>query len=153
MYGYNRPGYGNFNAAYSSNQYKVNSVNTSPLQLVVMCYDGMLKFLIRAKESIQKKDIEGKVKNINKTLAIVEELQSSLDFAQGGEIARNLDRVYNYFNAELMKASMNSDLDKLSHIETLVQELRSAWSKIANEPTAPAPTAAPKPNFGFSFTG
>lgn len=127
MYGQNR-----YSPSYSTNQYKTNSVNTSPLQLVVMCYDGMIRFMGKAKEAIEKKDIVNKVKFINKTLAIVDELQNSLDFRQGGEVARNLDRIYDYFNNELMKVSMKDDLEILAHLLTLTRDLRSAWAEIAN---------------------
>lgn len=131
-YGYG----GSYSANYSANQYRANSVNTSPLQLVVMCYDGMIRFLKKAGESIESKDIEGKVKFINKTIAIIDELQNSLDFAQGGEVARNLDRVYTYWSNELMKVGMNNDTEILNHIIDLVKDLRVAWAKISEENAA-----------------
>ena len=127
MYGQNR-----YSANYSANQYRANSVNTSPLQLVVMCYDGMIRFMGKAKEAIESKNIADKVKYVNKTIAIVDELQNSLDFTQGGEVARNLDRIYDYFNNELMKVSMKDDLEVLAHLLTLTRDLRSAWAEIAN---------------------
>ena len=131
----------NYSASYSANQYRANSVNTSPLQLVVMCYDGMLRFMKKVREAIEQKDIPNRVKYLNKTLAIVDELQSSLDFVQGGDVARNLDRVYDYFNNELMKVGMHNDLDVLSHLEKLTRELRGAWAQVAEQ--NPAQKAAP----------
>ena len=144
MYGGN-----NYSATYSAGQYRAQSVNTSPLQLVVMCYDGMLRFLSKAREAIQSNNIEGKVKFINKTIAIIDELQNSLDFVRGGEIARNLDRVYDYFNNELMKVGMHNDLDVLSHLENLIRELRAAWAKISTE-NVPSPNSE---NPGLTITG
>ncbi len=140
-----------YSANYSANQYRTHSVNTSPLQLVVMCYDGMLRFIRRAYKAIETNDIQGRVKNINKTLAIVDELQNSLDFSQGGEIARNLDRVYDYLNNELMKVGMKNDLKILAHLETLIRDLRGAWSKIASE--TPMPHLAPSEHRGITITG
>ena len=140
----------NYSASYSASQYRANSVNTSPLQLVVMCYDGMLRFSRKAYEAIEKNDIEGRVKYINKTLAIIDELQNSLDFVRGGEVARNLDRVYDYLNNEFMKVSMRNDLKTLDHLETLIRELRGAWSKIASE-TNPTPLPDNRP--GITITG
>lgn len=122
-----------FSAQYSANQYRTNSVNTSPLNLVVMCYDGMLRFLKNAREAIEKGEIQERVKYINKTLAIIDELQNSLDFVRGGEVARNLDRIYDYFNNELMKVGMKNDLKALAHVEKLVRELRESWSEIARQ--------------------
>jgi len=139
-----------YSASYSANQYRTNSVNTSPLQLVVMCYDGMIRFMKKAYQSIEENDIENKVKFINKTIAIVDELQNSLDFVRGGEVARNLDRVYDYFNNELMKIGIEDNLESLKHLEKLASDLRSAWSKIASE--APAQPEAPQ-SPGLTITG
>lgn len=126
-------GPGNYSAGYSANQYRTNSVNTSPLQLVVMCYDGMLRFLRKARHGIENNNIEDKVKFINKTIAIVDELQNSLDFVRGGEVARNLDRVYDYFNHNLMRIGMDNDVALLDHLLKLIEDLRGAWAKIASE--------------------
>lgn len=143
-------GPGNYSANYSANQYRSNSVNTSPLHLVVMCYDGMLRFMRKVKVAIEQKDIETKVKFVNKTIAIVDELQNSLDFVRGGDVSRNLDRVYDYFNRELMKVSMHNDLPALAHMEKLVRELRAAWSKIASENKEPNAAA---PRTSITITG
>jgi len=144
-----------YSASYSANQYRTTSVNTtSPLQLVVMCYDGMIRFMRKARTCIEEKNIEGKVRFINKTIAIVDELQTSLDFVRGGEVARNLDRVYDYFNNELMQVSMKEDLDKLDHLDKLAGELRVAWAKIAAE-NAPEPGGdePPEGSNGLTITG
>ena len=71
------------------------------------------------------------MKFINKTLAIIAELQATLDFNQGPEIAKNLDRVYNYLNRQLMKASLEKDAEIVVGCENLVRELREAWSQVA----------------------
>ena len=120
-------------ANYSANQYRVNSVNTSPEQLVVMCYDGMIRFLGFAEQAIADKDIRAKIKNINKTLAIVDELQSTLDFERGGDIAVNLDRLYNYFSSQLMRASMDNDQKILGQIKSMMNDLRESWAVVASE--------------------
>lgn len=151
MHAYNPKG-GGYTANYSANAYRTNSVNTSPLQLVVMCYDGMLRFIQKTRQAIEQNNIEEKVKFLNKTLAIVDELQGSLDFNRGGEVARNLDRVYTYFANELMKVGMRNDLKVLAHVEKLVGELRSAWAKIAADAQA-APPPPPPGTSRFTFTG
>jgi len=141
----------NYSARYSANQYRTNSVNTSPLQLVVMCYDGMSRFMKQAVKAIEDNNIEQRVKYVNKTLAIIEELQGSLDFANGGDVARNLDRIYNYLTNELMKAGMNNDLKAFGHLEKLVVELREAWGKIAAENAGAGGGAANRS--GIAITG
>jgi flagellar protein FliS len=122
---------GMYSSNYSVNQYRSNSVNTSPVQLVVMCYDGMLRFMRQAREGILEKNIEKRVKFINKTLAIISELQATLDFNQGPEVAKNLDRVYNYLNRQLMKASLEKNAEIVEGCENLVRELREAWAQVA----------------------
>lgn len=123
-------------ANYTANQYRVNSVNTSQEQLVVMCYDGMIRFLTIAEQGIQEGDVQKKIKHVNKVLAIIEELQSTLDFQRGGEIAVNLDRLYNYFSSQLMRVSLDNDLKVLNHIKAMFQDLRISWAKVAAEQSA-----------------
>ncbi len=125
-------------AKYTANQYRANSVNTSPEQLVVMCYDGMIRFLGITEKAIQEGDIQRKVKHVNKVLAIVEELQSTLDFERGGDIAKNLDRLYNFFSSQLMKVSLDNDLEILAQIRTMLTDLRSSWAKVAVDQSAQA---------------
>lgn len=120
-------------ASYSANQYRTNSVNTSPEQLVVMCYDGMLRFLSVAEQAMIDHNLALKIKHINKVLAIVEELQSTLDFDRGGDIAVNLDRLYSYFGSQLMKISLDEDLELLQQVKTMMTELRASWAKVASD--------------------
>ncbi|PIE90079.1 MAG: flagellar export chaperone FliS [Acidobacteria bacterium] len=120
-------------ATYTANQYRNNSVNTSPEQLVVMCYDGMIRFLTTAETAIKEGDLQNKMKYVNKVLAIVEELQATLDFERGGEIARNLDRLYNFFSSQLMKVSLHEDLEVLEQLKNMFTELRASWAKVASE--------------------
>ncbi|MCB1052526.1 MAG: flagellar export chaperone FliS [Acidobacteria bacterium] len=118
---------------YMANQYKTNTYATSPQQLVVMCYDGMIMFLNKAKAAMAQSDIAEKTRYINKTLAIVAELQSNLNFEMGGEIAKNLDRIYDYFGRELLTASVRNDSGKIDAVINLMRELRTSWAKVANE--------------------
>jgi flagellar protein FliS len=126
-------------ARYSANQYRNNSVNTSPEQLIVMCYDGMLRFLKSAMNAMDQKNVPEKVRYINKTLAIVEELQSTLNFEKGGEIAVNLDRLYSFFSSELMQASLDNDLVKMRRIHQMCQDLRESWAKVAADRATQVP--------------
>jgi len=128
-------------ANYSANQYRANSVNTSQEQLVVMCYDGMIRFLTIAEQGINDNDVQKKIIHVNKVLAIIEELQSTLDFQRGGEIAVNLDRLYNFFSSQLMRVSLDNDLKALNHIKSMMQDLRTSWAKVAAEQSAQVSSA------------
>ena len=78
--------------------YKKTQIETAtPLQLVVMLYDGAIVNAQRAIEAIRSGNVEQKSQAVDKTLAIVGELQATLDMEQGGDIARNLNSLYTYF--------------------------------------------------------
>jgi flagellar protein FliS len=81
-----------------------------------------------------KKDpakIEKISKAVVKTQEIVAELMVSLDFEQGGDIAKNLFSLYTWFNRELMEANINQDRRRISSVRYLIDELRGAWQEIA----------------------
>ena len=76
--------------------------------------------------------------HIQKTQAIITELQVSLDMEKGGEIAKNLMSLYLFFNEELMNANINQDKEKVSSVLKMMSDLADAWRTIANS-TANAP--------------
>ncbi|GHV38028.1 flagellar protein FliS [Spirochaetia bacterium] len=106
-------------------------------QLVIMLYDEAVKHLDRGLELIGvntgKKDpgkIEKISKSILKTQEIITELMVSLDFEQGGDIARNLFSLYTWFNQELLEANVHQDARRITIIRNMVNELRGAWAEI-----------------------
>jgi flagellar protein FliS len=107
-------------------------------QLIIMLYDEAVKQLDRgldllAKNSSGKKDpsrIEHIGKAILKTQEIITELIVSLDFDQGGDIARNLFSLYTWFNKELLEANISQDIRRITVIRNMVNELRGAWGEI-----------------------
>jgi flagellar protein FliS len=74
--------------------------------------------------------IEQISKSILKTQEIVTELMVSLDFEQGGEIAKNLFSLYTWFNQELLAANISQDPQRISSVRNMLNDLRSAWSEI-----------------------
>src|SRR4051812_14747508 len=82
----------------------------TPLELVTMLYDGALRFLAVARDSIERNDIPARRDALNRTLAIVAELQNTLNLEQGGDIAAELDRLYEYSNVRLLDAAMRNDV-------------------------------------------
>ena len=133
--------------------YKETRVKTaSQGQLIIMLYDEAVKHLDRALELLGinsggKKDpgnIEKISKSILKAQEIITELTVSLDFEQGGEIAKNLFSLYSWFNKELLEANIQQDLRKVTTVRNQMHELRNAWAEIAakNGSEAPAKHAA-----------
>lgn len=128
--------------AYTSaiSSYRETRVKTaSPGQLVIMLYDAAVKSLDWALELMggpggEKKDpgsIERISKSILKAQEIITELIVSLDFDQGGEIARNLFSLYTWFNKELLEANIAQDVRRVNTVRNLLGELRSAWIEVA----------------------
>ena len=119
--------------------YRETKVKTaSQGQLIIMLYDQAIKNLNSGIELLElntrgKKD-PGRIEKINKavlkTQEIVTELSVSLDFDQGGDIAKNLFSLYTWFNQELLEGNIKQDLNRLVSVRNMIDELRSAWSEI-----------------------
>ena len=127
--------------AYSSalSTYKETRIKTaSQGQLIIMLYNEAVRQLDQAMDLIRlndsgKKDpskIEGISKAIVKTQEIVSELMVSLDFEQGGDIAKNLFSLYTWFNRELMGANIDQDARRLSTVREHIDTLRTAWQEV-----------------------
>jgi len=127
--------------AYSNalSTYKETRIKTaSQGQLIIMLYNEAVRQLDQALDLIRlnttgKKDpsnIEKISKAIVKTQEIVSELMVSLDFEQGGDIAKNLFSLYTWFNRELMGANIDQDARRLSAVRDHIDTLRNAWHEI-----------------------
>lgn len=101
------------------------------LQLVIMLYDAAISFLRQAKEKMAARDAPGKGLLIGRALDIIGELNASLNFQAGGELAVNLFHLYNFMTAHLTKANLNWDQQALEEVLGLLQQLREAWVEVA----------------------
>lgn len=121
-------GYASGNAA---DQYLVQRIQgASPELLAAMLLEGAQKFLNQAAAAIRNRDIPGKARSINRVSAIIEELTVWLDFEQGGEVANNLARVYDWWLHELFEASQANRVDRLEHLLGQMGEIRNAWEDL-----------------------
>jgi len=115
--------------------YRETRVNTAGQgQLIIMLYNEAVKYLDEALQLLEAGEagkapvsIEKFGKAIVKAQEIITELMVSLDFEQGGEIARNLFSLYTWFNRELIEANISRDAHRVSVVRGLVEELRGAW--------------------------
>jgi flagellar protein FliS len=103
----------------------------TPLELVAMLYDGAVRFTVQARDAVERRDIPARREAVSRVIAIVSELQSTLDVARGGEIAASLDRLYTFVLDRLMSASFNQDPAPLNEALTVLTTLREGWSGIA----------------------
>ena len=121
-----------FNAL--SSVYQQVEVNTcNKLQLVVMLYDGAIRFLGEARTAILNKDVRAKAVALDRALAIIGELQSTLQLEDGGDVAASLNSLYNYMNESLLLASAKMDAKPVDHVIQLLKTLNSAWTEIARK--------------------
>lgn len=113
------------------NQYKQTSVETaSPEKLILMLYDGAIKFINQAKISMDEKNIEETNKALIKTQNIISELIIGLNM-DTGEIARNLYNLYDYFQRRLVEANTKKDTGILDEVLGYLEELRDTWAEAA----------------------
>ena len=121
--------------AYTANPsatYRQQSVLTAtPGQLVVMLYDGALRFLLQASTALHGGDHRLCDAKLRRAEAIVEELHSSLDKDRGGEIASRLEGIYVFCKRHLIEARIERDPAMIEKVSELLSELREAWVEIA----------------------
>ncbi|GAB2490569.1 flagellar export chaperone FliS [Alkalibacterium psychrotolerans] len=116
----------------ASKVYKKNQVETaSPKQLVVLLYEGAVKFIRLAELAIEKNDMTKANRNILKAQDIVTELMVSLNHQNGeNAIASELQTLYSYILNQLIQANLKKDTEKLAETRNLLSELREAWASI-----------------------
>ncbi len=113
----------------SSLEHQVEAAN--PHQLVVMLFDGAIKSINIAKFHMQNGNIAEKGMALTKAIAIVEEgLRLSLDKSVGGDLAENLDALYEYSAYQLLQANIKNDEQILDQVLVLMNDLRSSWLSI-----------------------
>lgn len=112
--------------------YRENTVTTqSRGRLIVMLYDGAIKFLRQALTAMDRDDDDEKGKMIVKATAIIDELGACLDVAAGGDIARNFQSLYDFMHRHLCEANLHRDRQKVQDVIGLLEELNEGWRAIA----------------------
>ncbi|MBI3815295.1 MAG: flagellar export chaperone FliS [Nitrospinae bacterium] len=101
-------------------------------KLVLMMYDGAIRFAREAVKRIHSKDIAGRGTYIRKTQDIILELMNSLDRENGGEIAANLSKLYLFMNRNLIMANIQGEDKFIEDIVKILTELRDAWDTVIN---------------------
>jgi len=115
------------------NQYQENQIATaSREQILLMLYDGAIRFCKQASFAIKNGNIADKGRFIGKAMAIISEFSTSLDHEIGGEIAKNLDALYAYMMKELTKANINNETQPIDNTCTMLCELRATWAEAIN---------------------
>lgn len=106
-------------------------------QLVVLLYDGIVRFLRQADVAFGEGAIAHAHDRVGRAEAIVNELQATLDMSQG-RISENLEGIYVFWNKCLWEIRLEADREKLTRVVAMVSSMREAWSQVAQSAEAPA---------------
>ncbi|MCL6328451.1 flagellar export chaperone FliS [Pectobacterium carotovorum subsp. carotovorum] len=106
-------------------------MSASPHQLIVMLFDGAKSSMVRARILLEQGDIPGKGAALSKAINIITNgLKVGLDIEKGGELAENLSALYDYMTQRLMIANLHNDVKVIEEVETLLENIASAWRQI-----------------------
>jgi len=123
----------------ASKTYNEASVMTAtPGRLVLMLYAGAVRFLTRAEAMYRNGDRRGGITGVNRAIAIIDELNITLDMERG-EVSHRLRAIYHFAKRELLQATVSADADRVATITVMIRELHSAWEEIVERESTPTP--------------
>ncbi len=129
--------------AYAQVGLETGVVAASPAKLVIMLFEGAMVAIASAIQHMQAGDIAAKGQSISKAITIIDSgLRASLDKEVGGEIALNLDALYEYMSSRLLIANLKNQPAVLEEVYQLLKGLKDAWEKITPTGSESPPTAA-----------
>ena len=112
-------------------QYRKNQISTSSQgNLILMMYEGAIKFTTLALESMSKGDLAEQGKYIQNAHDIVNELSLALDFKKGGDVAPRLESLYQFILSQLTLANIKSDKKPLQTVNNILNPLLDAWTQL-----------------------
>ena len=148
---------------YGANAYAKVGVETgvavaSPHKLIVMLYEGALVAISSALTHMKSGNIAEKGRSVSKAILIIDSgLRASLNKDAGGEVALNLDSLYEYMSTRLLQANLHNQPELLEEVYGLLLELKKAWDGIVEtsdviSTETSTPTPLPKPSAYDSLT-
>jgi len=112
------------------NAYRKTDVGTADQKrLIMMCYEGAIANMNRAKELFLAREFEEKAKALNKARDIITVMMCSLDFEKGGQVAVGLDALYNYMLRRMTEGDINKDMTVFDEIIGILDDLRTTWDE------------------------
>ena len=116
-------------------------LTTPPKRLIVMLYDGAIRFLSQATVAMRTDNQRVFLDRVQRAETIIKELNLTLNMRKGGEISERLRAIYQFCNLHLTSATVERDPGKIDDVIKLLSELREAWQQIAANPPAAAAAA------------
>ena len=120
-------------AAYTQVNKYSGVTDASPHRLVQMLLEGALEKIASVKGMLKRGEISKKGETIGQVIAIIGGLRSSLNKEAGGDMAENLDRLYDYMERQLLYANLHNDVKVLNEVSDLLREIKSGWDAIPVE--------------------
>ncbi|WII37237.1 flagellar export chaperone FliS [Paenibacillus thiaminolyticus] len=122
------------NAAAGYQAYQKNKYETaSPHKLILMLYNGALKYINQAESALVEGNHSSAHQNILKVQDIIYELIACLNEREGGEIAKNLKNLYLYVIDQLVQANIQKSSKPLAEVRSVIQSIKEAWEAIGKE--------------------
>lgn len=116
---------------YQSVNTQAQAVDANPHRLIQMLMEGGLTRLAQARGAMERQQVAQKGELISKAIGIINGLREGLDVKNGGEIATNLDQLYDYMVRRLMEANLNNEPAILEEVSGLLREVKAGWDAIA----------------------
>lgn len=115
------------------NQYKTYQVNTAtPGEQIVILYEGAQRFIEKAARALEAQDYAAVSLNVGKAQQIFAELAASLNF-DAGDIAHNLNRLYDYWSWRLGQGLIHKDLEAFREVSAMVGDMAAAWAEAVKQ--------------------
>jgi flagellar protein FliS len=121
------------NNPYSKYQ-KTQVTTANKGKILLMLYEGAIRFTKQARIAIVEKKIAEKGKFISKATAILSELMATLDFKAGGKLAADLENLYIFMIDKLIEGNINNNVECLDNVENILQTLYVAWKDVVENP-------------------
>lgn len=130
-----------------NNYQKTQVITASQEKILLMLYEGAIRFTKQAHKAMLEKKIADKGKFISKATAIISELMATLDFKVGGKLAEDLENLYVFMIDKLIEGNIKNDPECLTVVENLLRTLYVAWKDVIENPRpdgVPSPVLQPE---------
>jgi flagellar protein FliS len=118
--------------------YATTQISTaSSVQVVVLLYDGAISSMKLAQEGIVALNLQDKARFLDRALRVIGELSASLNMEEGGDVAKDLRRLYEYIQFELTQANLKNEPGRLGGPIRCMSEIREAWQELAIQGAKP----------------
>lgn len=117
-------------AIYSQMNNENNVATADRHKLIDLLLSGATDNLTKSKQALIKNDIEAKCQHLSKAFNILDGLRLALDNEKGGEIANNLDQLYEYMQNQIIEANLRNQQEQIDEVMNLLKTIQSGWQGI-----------------------